>query len=450
MGNWSNRLGIAALLATTALAGCQKEAVLEGTRFPVSEPLSASQPIEGEPAPVPAEESAGFTAQPISLPAAVANGEWAQRGGNAAHTGASGSLSATPQRVWSLNIGAGNGRRDRITSAPVVSGGKVFAMDSGTSVAAATLGGGLLWKTSLVADFDRKSSVAGGGVAVAGGKVFATTGFGEVVALDAGSGSVLWRQRMDGPIAGAPAVEGGKVYVVSRDGTALALDPANGKILWQVAGTRKNGGIQGPASAAVVGDTVMMPFATGEVLAVSATDGTPKWRAAVVGKRFNLAVAGMRDLTGDPVVSGGVMYVGSSSGRTVAVNAETGERLWSAEEGALNAPLVVGGSVFVVSDTARLVRLDAASGGVIWATDMPYHVKEKPKKWKAIHAHFGPVLAGGRVAVASSDGMLRLFNATDGALVATAEIPGGAASAPVLAGGMLLVMGGNGQIHAFR
>jgi outer membrane protein assembly factor BamB len=65
-------------------------------------------------------------------------------------------------------------------------------------------------------------------------------------------------------------------------------------------------------------------------------------------------------------------------------------------------------------------------------------------------AHFGPVLAGGRIAVASADGTLRLFNPVDGALVATADIPGGAASAPVLAGGMLLVMGGNGQIHAFR
>ena len=348
VGNWSNRLGIALLLAGTALAGCQKEAVLEGTRFPVSEPLSASEPVEGQPAPVPAVEGANFSAQPISLPAAVANADWAQRGGNAAHTGASGSLSAQPQRVWSLNIGAGNSRRNRITASPVVAGGKVFAMDSGTSVAAATLGGGLLWETSLVADFDRKSAVAGGGVAAAGGKVFATTGYGEVVALDAGNGTVLWRQRMDAPIAGAPAVDGNTVYVVARDGTALALDAGNGKILWQIAGGRQNGGVQGPASAAIANGKVLMPFATGEVVTAEAADGTPSWRGAVVGKRFNLAAAGRGDITGDPVVSGGVVYVGSASGRTVAMNAETGERLWSAEEGALNAPLVVGGSVFVV------------------------------------------------------------------------------------------------------
>ena len=47
---------------------------------------------------------------------------------------------------------------------------------------------------------------------------------------------------------------------------------------------------------------------------------------------------------------------------------------------------------------------------------------------------------------------LRLFRAvaTDGTLTATAQIPGGAAAQPALAGGMLLVVGGDGQLHAFR
>jgi outer membrane protein assembly factor BamB len=81
---------------------------------------------------------------------------------------------------------------------------------------------------------------------------------------------------------------------------------------------------------------------------------------------------------------------------------------------------------------------------------MPYFDKENPRKQKAITAHYGPVLAGGRIAVASGDGLLRLFSPTDGTLVATAPIPGGAAAQPALAGGMLFVVGGNGQLHAFR
>lgn len=451
MGIGSKRLGIAALLIGTALvAGCEKEAILQGERFPVTAPLEDSEPVAGQPDPVAPDERAGFAARPISLPAPLANAEWPQQGGNPAHTGVAGALSANPQRVWSLAVGKGNSARARITAAPVVAGGKVYAMDSGTSVAAATLGGGLLWQVSLLPDFDKGSQVAGGGVAVSGGKVFAATGFGELIALDAGSGAILWRQRMDAPIAGAPAVSGDTVYVVARDGTASALDVSNGRLRWEMTGTRQNAGVLSPAAPAVAGDQVILPYATGQIVAAGTQEGDRLWVGAVAGKRAEAAVAGIGDVTGDPVIAGGVIYIGSASGRTVAIDAKTGQRLWFADEGAMNAPLVVGGSVFVVSDEGRLVRLDAGSGQVIWATDMPFHVKDKPKKWKAVYAHFGPVLAGGRIAVASSDGVLRLFNPVDGTLVATADIPGGAASAPVLAGGMLLVMGGNGQIHAFR
>jgi len=106
--------------------------------------------------------------------------------------------------------------------------------------------------------------------------------------------------------------------------------------------------------------------------------------------------------------------------------------------------------VFVVNDEARLVRLDAATGEVIWSIEMPYFVKDKPKKRQAIYAHYGPVLAGGRIVVASSDGQLRGFDPTNGNMVYAVDIPGGAASAPALAQGLLFVVGGNGQLHAFR
>ena len=96
------------------------------------------------------------------------------------------------------------------------------------------------------------------------------------------------------------------------------------------------------------------------------------------------------------------------------------------------------------------MRLDAETGQVIWSADMPYFLKDKPKRQKSIHGHYGPVLAGGRIVVVSSDGLVRLFDPTDGAMVATAAIPGGASAPPALAGGTLYVIGGNGQLHAFR
>ena len=446
----TGKFGVAALAMIAALAACEREVILEGERFPVRAPLDASLPVEGQPAPIAPPDYPENQTVPISLPGQLSNADWTHRGGSAEHAGAHGALSAAPARVWSVKIGAGNSRGNRTAASPVVSGGKVFVMDARAQVSAVSTAGGLLWSTDLTADFDRGGNVSGGGVAVSGNRVFATTGYGELIALDAGSGAVLWRQRLETPAAGAPSVEGGTVYAVGRDGGAMAVAAESGKVQWTVQGTPDSSGMAGEGSAAIGADAVYIPSPAGEIMAVALDGQTRLWNAAVSGQRLGVPTATMGSLTGDPVISGGVIYAGSAGGRTVAIDAKTGKRIWTTNEGALNPPLVVGGSVFVVNDQARLVRLDAATGEVIWSTEMPYFTKEKVKKRKGIFAHYGPVLAGGRVVVASSDGLLRMFDPTNGALVGQADIPSGAASAPALAGGMLFVTGKNGQLNAFR
>lgn len=441
----ASKTAVSGLALVLALAGCEKELILPGERLPVRAALAGAE--EGASA-VP--EQAVNRAEPIALPAATANAAWTHRGATARHDGLHGQLSASPSLVWSAPVGTGNSRRNRVTAAPVAGNGLVFTMDALDGVRATSVAGAPVWSANLTADFDRGGEVSGGGLALSEGRLFATTGYGELVALDAGSGKVLWRQRLDSAATGAPAVEGGAVYAVGRDGSAWAVDAATGKVLWTISGVPSATGVIGAAGPAVAGRSVIYPFASGGLAAALTVSGTRLWDAPITGQRIGRGYQGLTDITGDPVIVGNTIYVGTAAGRTAAVDMSSGERIWTATEGAMNPPLVVGGSVFVVNDEARLVRLDAATGAVIWAVDMPYWDKDKPAKRKAITAHYGPVLAGGRLVVAGGDGQLRLFNPVDGTMLGGVEIPGGAASAPALAGGMLFVVSAKGQLLAFR
>ncbi len=444
------KAGAAALAAILALSACERELILPGERFPVRADLAASVATEENPAPTAPDDRVENQSVPISLPAAAALAEWSHRGGNVRHTSPHGVLSAAPQRIWSSNIGAGSNRKNRLSASPVVANGRIFTMDSKALVVATATNGATAWQADVTAPFDRGGDVSGGGLAVAAGRVFAATGYGELIALDASSGAVVWRQRLGSPVAGAPAVDGDTVYVATRDGSGWAVDSKNGKVRWTMTGAKGPLSVAGSSAPAIADQAVIFAFNTGDLAAALPLNGSRIWGAPVTGQRVGRGYQGLTDVTGDPVVVGDVIYAGTAAGRTAAINAGTGERIWTAVEGALNPPLVVGGSVFVVNDEARLVRLDAATGEVIWQADMPYFVKDKPKRQKSIYAHYGPVLAGGRIVVVSSDGLVRLFNPTDGTMVATAEIPGGAAAAPALAGGVMYVVGGNGQLHAFR
>lgn len=432
------------------LAGCEKELILQGERFNARAPLDASIVEDGKAAPTDSFGLIENRSVPISLPAARTNADWTHRADNAQHLMPNASLSAAPVRVWAVDIGSGNSRKNRITAAPIVADGRVFAMDSAAGVTAVSTAGATLWSANFAALGSNGPAVSGGGMAYASGRLFVATGYGEVMAIDPSSGAVAWRQKLGSPAAGTPTVEGGMVYVVGRDATAWAINAKDGKVEWQLSGTPSVTGMAGSSAPAVSATTVLFPFASGDVVAALKTGGVTVWSASIAGKRLGRGYTGVTDITGDPVIAGAVTYVGNQTGRVSALETATGTVLWSAKDAAYGAVLPVGGSVFLVSDEAKLVRLDASTGEPIWSVDMPYFVPGRERKRAAITAHYGPVLAGGRLVVASGDGSIRMFNPTDGALVGQVALPGGAASAPALAGGMMFVVSGNGQLQAFR
>jgi len=433
------------LAALALLAGCsERELVLDGVR---QDPRSA---VIGQEAAPDALAPKPVVAQAIALPAARTNADWTHRAGNVAHSAGNVTLRGALAPVWTAPIGQGDGRKNRITADPVVAGGRVFTMDAGATVTATGTNGATLWQADLTPASDRAGDASGGGLAYGEGRVFVTTGFGELIALDPATGAIAWRQKFESAVGGAPAVSDGRVYVVARDASAWAVRASDGKVEWVLPGTPSTSGVMGVSAPAVDARQVVFPFSSGQMVAVAKDSGTGLWGAYVAGDRRGRAYAQLSDMTGDPVIANGVVYAGTSAGRVAAVNADTGLTTWTARDGALSPVVVVGGSVFMANDEDQLVRLDAGTGEAIWRVDMPYFTKGKDKRRRNIVAHYGPVLAGGRLVIASSDGLIRSFDPVSGALVATAELPQGAASAPAVAGGVLYVVTKDGKLRAFR
>ncbi|MDO5658219.1 MAG: PQQ-binding-like beta-propeller repeat protein [Paracoccus sp. (in: a-proteobacteria)] len=431
------------LAAPLLLAACQDpEVILPGARLDARAVTSPDGPQ--------VEQNFAVQAGPVALPPARANAEWTHRGGNAQHLPGHVALGAGNRLLWAADIGPGDGRQHRIAADPVVGGGRVFTLDSRAGVVATGLNGGTLWRTDITPAGETSASVSGGGLAFANGQVFASSGFGELVALDAATGRVQWRQRVNAPIGGAPTVSDGVVYVTGRNAIGWAVTASDGKLLWQADGTPQPTGHMAASAPAVDGDLVVFPFASGQLLAVDRATGVQRWSAQVAGTRVGRAISYIRDMTGEPVIAGNTVYGGTSSGRINAFDREGGFQLWSAREGAMSAVVPVGNSVFAVNDANQLVRIDASTGGVVWQRDLPWFRTDNPRRQDAIWAHYGPVLAGGRLIVASSDGYLRMFDPSSGQLIGQAEIPGGAATAPVVAGQTLYLVNRNGQLLAYR
>ncbi|OCX66575.1 quinoprotein [Thioclava sp. SK-1] len=427
------------LSAAALLGACEKELILPGERIDPRDVLAETE--------VPAVVAQSTA---LRLPGATANAAWPQRAGNAEHSLTNPALGQGTTLLFRAPIGEGSGLRHRITSDPVVAAGRIYTLDSRAAVAATSTAGATLWNVDLTPAGEDPNSASGGGVAYADGKLFVTTGFGEMVALDAATGGVIWRQKFAAPVGGAPTIANGLVYAVSRDGSVWAVRPGDGKVQWLMEGMPSPSAMTGVSAPAATSSAVVFPMPSGDLITTMPKGGLTLWQKRVSGTRLGRAYTSVRDVTGDPVIAGDTVYAATSAGRTEAFDLASGDRKWSANYGATSPVTVAGGSVFLVSDQAQLVRLDAATGAMIWAHDLPYYVKEKIKKQKEIYAHYGPILAGGKLFVASSDGVLRSFDPVSGAVIAQADLPGGAASAPVVAGSTLYVVSKDGQLLAYR
>ena len=335
-------------------------------------------------------------------------------------------------------------RNVRPSVPPIVVGGAIFVYDTDGNVNALRPGGGRSWSVSL-APKGEKSHAAGGGVAASGNAIFVATGFGELVALDPASGGKIWSFDLSAPAYSAPTAAGGMVFVVSATNVLHAVKQADGTEAWQYPGIPETAGVLSAASPAVSGNTVVVPYSSGEVIAFDAATGKTKWADAVVRSTRTLAVSGLTDVAASPVIYDGVVYATGVSGRTIAVRLADGERLWEQNIGSASTPAVSGNALFIVDLEDNMVALDRKTGTVFWRTALPVVRK---KKFFSVWA--GPTLAGNVLWAVSNDRKLAGVDPATGNIIVDKQLQSPAYVKPTAASGQLLVLSADGTLSAYN
>lgn len=436
------RTTLLSCLLPLALGGCgalnwfdSEDPPLPGERIAVRKASASSVTVDA-------------TAEAIALPAPVANSDWPQSNGgpqrDIGHVAAGTSLS----RVWTANVGEGNGSSGRIVSPPIVAKGRVYALDAGATVTAHDASSGArVWSANLTPENENTIDGFGGGLAYANDRVYVSNGFGNLSALNAASGEVLWATPLGAPSRAAPAISGNRVYAVTRDNRIIAVDATSGEVAWVEQGLDQAAGILGGAAPAAMSEAVIAPFSSGELNAYAAGNGRLAWVEDLTGSRGASGLSVLNDVAGDPVISDGVVYAASQSGRLVAINLRNGERAWTRDVGGVQPPYIAGQYLFFVSGQGELIAMRKDSGDVIWVKslgDYKDSEREEPIIWA------GPVLAGGRLLLVSDLGRLVSVDPTNGNIVSETDLPGGATNAPVVANGTVYVLTDDATLAAYR
>ena len=385
----------------------------------------------------------------IVLPAAQVNANWTQPGGSPSGVMGHLALSAQPTQIWSRSIGKGSDATRRLNATPVIAENRLFVIDTEGRVSAfdATTGSPL-WQKIISVEGQGTRPAFGGGVSFMDGRVFVTTGFGVAVALDAGNGAELWRQTLPTPLRGAPGVDAGRVFVTTHDGQLSALNAETGAISWQANATVEPAAILGPGGPAIAQDTVVAGFASGELFALRVENGRTVWQDQLARTGRTTALGALSGIAASPVIDRGRVFAIGHGGRMAALELSTGQRVWERDFAGVNTPWAVDDWVFAVTLEGELVALTRAEGKIRWVTQLERWRNEKKKtggiEW------FGPVLAGERLILVSSESRMVTVAPTTGEIIGTTRLKSSAYLPPVVANGVLYILTDDGTLTAYR
>jgi outer membrane protein assembly factor BamB len=384
----------------------------------------------------------------VKLPKPFENPDWPQAGGNSAHVMHHLALGTDPKSAWTVSIGSSAGSYEQLLDNPVIANGRIYTIDRDETVSAFDAATGKrLWDIDLTPD-DEDDGLFGGGLAVHGNRLYVTTPFAYLYALDTETGKKIWESKMPGPMRAPPAVSDGRIFAITLDSELVALAEDDGRRLWSYAGESEGAGLLGGTTPAVLGNTVITTDSSGNLFAVRAETGKLLWSDNLAGAARGDSVATMADIRGRPVIDRDMVIAISNSGTLAAIDLRHGDRVWDKDLGGTQEPWVAGDFVFVLDNDDQLLCMNRADGRVKWVQSLPQFENEEERKGPIYWS--GPVLAGDRLVVSGSSGHALSLSPYTGEILGQIELPARSHLPPVVAGNTIYFLSDDAELMALR
>jgi outer membrane protein assembly factor BamB len=337
------------------------------------------------------------------------------------------------KKLWSVGVGDGQGD-GFYRLRPVISGDVIYAASAdGEVVAVDRKRGKTLWEV----DIDTSLS---GGVGVYEDALLLGSSEGYALKLDVNTGARMWSTALRGEILSAPQSNGKVVVVQTYDGKLQGLDFDSGALLWTYDSNVPVLTVRGTSTPIMQNDRVYAGFANGRVLAFNAQTGGVLWEVRVAISQGRSEIERIVDVDGSMDIAGNELYAASYQGSVVAIDVDSGRKLWKQSASSFAGVSQGFSNVYVAEEDGTLTAYMRNGQGVRWAQGaLAYRELSRPT----------PV--GRYVAVSDVEGYVHLLAQTDGQFVGRVRADRDGVRADMLSdGSVLYVFGNSGDLIAYE
>lgn len=335
--------------------------------------------------------------------------------------------------LWQTQVSKGNKGR-QLKLVPALHAGKVFVADvEGRLQALDARSGTLIWKQETKHHFNSGPGV-GDGLLVLG------TRQGEVVAYDSNDGTERWRTPLASEILAVPRIASGIVVAPAIDGSVYGLNAGDGARRWEYRRPMPVLTLRGMSSPVITGNTVVLGFADGKLVSLELDSGTPLWELIITPPVGRTELDRMVDIDADPLMSGTTLYVVAFQGDLAAINVSDGAVIWRRPLSSSAGLTAAAQALYVTDAKSHVIAVDSQNGDTLW--------KQPQFSYRRLTA---PALVDEVLLVGDFEGYLHGLAVGDGAVRARTRITKASISQPPqVADGVAYVYADDGTLAALR
>ena len=337
------------------------------------------------------------------------------------------------KELWSVGVGDGQGD-GFYRLQPAISGEVIYAASAdGEVVAVDRKRGKTLWEV----DLDISLS---GGVGVYNDVLLLGSSEGLVLKLDANTGEQLWTTMLTGEILSPPQANGKVVVAQTYNGKLQGLDFATGQLLWTYNSKVPVLTLRGTSVPIMENNRVYAGFASGRVLAFDAQTGSIVWDGRVAIPQGRSEIERIVDVDGTMELAGNELYAVSYQGSVVAIDIESGRKIWQQKASSFSGVSLGFGNVYAADEDGTLNAFMRNGEGVRWSQGaLGYRQLSRPT----------PV--GSYVTVGDFEGYLHVLSQVDGDFVGRVRVDSDGVRADMLSeDGILYVFANDGELVAYE
>ena len=334
----------------------------------------------------------------------------------------------TVKPVWSVSIGAS----ENYPLEPTSTGNHVIATSANgqlTQVDAAT--GSIQWKIKVDEGFSSGPGTNGSIIAVATTK-------GQILTFD-NNGKALWQQNIVGEALATPLVTEKLVLVRTLDNRIYAFDVNSGKQRWLYQRAPSPLVLRAPLGMIASENTVIAGFPGGKLGLISLENGAILWEGSLALAKGVSEIERLVDITGRPAVRDRYLCATAFQGRIGCFDLENGKLIWSTEFSGTTGVAMDQQAVYAIDSKSIVNGFNTQTGKALWSNQQ--------LQWRDLGI---PKLIGSALVFGDMKGELYFVSIVDGSLLANLKTDGSSiAAAPIVVGDNLIVQTKDGHLYAF-